>query len=81
MKYDEKTGEKTPESRTDEIKISLEQLYNLQKKCDGLMDKEFESNILLKDISVSLGLITDMLGVLVNKMVGDGCIKEEVKKQ
>ena len=81
MRYNEKTGEKTPESRTDEIKISLEQLYELQKKCDGLMDKEFEHNILLKDISVSLGLITDMLGVLVNKMVGDGCIKEEVKKQ
>ena len=81
MKYNEKTGEKTPESRTDEIKISLEQLYNLQKKCDGLMDREFENNVLLKDISVSLGLITDMLGVLVNKMVGNGCIKEEIKKQ
>ena len=81
MKYNEKTGEKTPESRTDEIKISLENLYELQKKCDGLMDREFENNILLKDISVSLALITDMLGVLVNKMVGNGCIKEEIKKQ
>ena len=81
MKYNEKTGEKTPESRTDEIKISLENLYELQKKCDGLMDREFENNILLKDISVSLALITDMLGVLVNKIVGNGCIKEEIKKQ
>ena len=81
MKYNEKTGEKTPESRTDEIKISLEQLYNLQKKCDGLMDKEFENNILLKDISVSLGLITDMLGVLINKIVGNVVVQNEQKKQ
>ena len=81
MKYNEKTGEKTPESRTDEIKISLEQLYELQKKCDGFMDKEFEHNVLLKDISVSLGLITDMLGVLVNKMVGNVFNQSEQKKQ
>ena len=79
MKYNEKTGEKTPESRTDEIKISLEQLYNLQKKCDGLMDREFENNVLLKDISVSLGLITDMLGVLVNKIVGNVFSQDEKK--
>ena len=81
MKYNEKTGEKTPESRTDEIKISLEQLYDLQKKCEGLMDRDFENNVLLKDISVSLGLITDMLGVLVNKMVGNVFNQSEQKKQ
>lgn len=81
MKYNEKTGEKTPESRTDEIKLSLEQLYELQKKCDGLMDREFENNVLLKDISISLGLITDMLGVLLNKIVGEVCIRDETKKQ
>ena len=81
MKYNEKTGEKTPESRTDEIKISLEKLYELQKKCDGLMDREFENNVLLKDISVSLGLVTDMLGVLVNKVVGNLFSQDEKKKQ
>ena len=81
MKYNEKTGEKIPENRMDEIKLSLEQLYELQKKCDGLMDREFENNVLLKDISVSLGLITDMLGVLLNKIVGEVCIKDEAKKQ
>lgn len=81
MKYNEKTGEKTPESRMDEIKISLEQLYELQKKSEGLMDRDFENNVLLKDISVSLGLITDMLGVLLNKIVGDVCVREETKKQ
>lgn len=80
MKYNEKTGEKTPESRTDEVKLSLEQLYDLQKESKGLMDRDFETNVLLKDINVSLGLLTDMIGVIVNHMVGNGCIKEEVKK-
>ena len=81
MKYNEKTGEKTPESRTDEVKLSLEQLYDIQKESKGLMDRNFETNVLLKDIDVSLGLLTDMIGVIVNHMVGNGCIKEEVKKQ
>lgn len=71
MKTDEKTGNKTPESRLDEIKLSLEQLYELQKKSDGLMDRDFETNVLLKDISVSLGLLVDMAGVIVNRLVGD----------
>lgn len=81
MKYNEKTGEKTPESRTDEIKISFEQLYGLQKKSEGLIDRGFENNVLLKDIDVSLALLVDMIGVLVNKIAGDVCIREEVKKQ
>ena len=81
MKYNEKTGEKTPESRTDEIKISFEQLYGLQKKSEGLIDRGFENNVLLKDIDVSLALLVDMIGVLVNKISGDVCIREEVKKQ
>ena len=68
MKYNEKTGEKTPESRTDEVKLSLEQLYDLQKESKGLMDRDFEMNVLLKDIDVSLGLLTDMIGVIVNHM-------------
>lgn len=71
MKTDEKTGNKTPECRLDEIKLSLEQLYELQKKSDGLMDRDFEANVLLKDISVSLGLLVDMTGVIVNRLVGD----------
>lgn len=71
MKTDEKTGNKTPESRLDEIKLSLEQLYEIQKKSDGLMDRDFETNVLLKDISVSLGLLVDMAGVIINRLVGD----------
>ena len=81
MKFDEKTGDKIPESRSDEVKLSLDQLYNLQKESKGLMDRDFETNVLLKDIDVSLGLLTDMIGVIVNHMVGNGCIKQEVKKQ
>ena len=81
MKFDEKTGDKIPESRSDEVKLSLDQLYNLQKESKGLMDRDFEANVLLKDIDVSLGLLTDMIGVIVNHMVGNGFIKQEVKKQ
>ena len=54
MKYNEKTGEKKPENRTDEVNLSLEQLHNLQEKCKGMVSKDFENNILLKDISISL---------------------------
>jgi hypothetical protein len=68
VKYDKKTGEKKPECRMDEIKLSLEQLSNLQKQSNGLIDREFENNLLLKDISVSLGLVVDILGTLYNRM-------------
>ena len=46
-----------------------------------MLDKDFENNILLKDISVSLGLIVDMLAVLVNNAVGDVFKHSEQKKQ
>ena len=68
MKYDEKTGEKKPECRMDEIKLSLEQLNNLQKKTNGMVGLENENNLLLKDISVSLGLVVDILGTMYNRM-------------
>jgi hypothetical protein len=68
VKYDKKTGEKEPECRMDEIKLSLEQLSNLQKQSNGLIDREFENNLILKDISVSLGLVVDILGTLYNRM-------------
>ena len=78
MRFDEKTGEKKAENRTDEIKISLEQMYKLQKKTEGLLDKDFENSIMLKDISVSLGLLVDICGVILRKISGgDVCIKEE----
>ena len=72
MKYNEKTGEKKPENRTDEVNLSLEQLHNLQEKCKGLVSKDFENNILLKDISISLGLLVDIAASIYNKMIEVG---------
>lgn len=72
MKYNEKTGEKTPENRTDEVKLSLEQLHSLQEKCKGMVSNDFENNILLKDISISLGLLVDITASIYNKMIGVG---------
>ena len=77
MRYDEKTGEKKPESRTDEIKLSLEQMHNLQKKTEGLLDKDFENSIMLKDISVSLGLLVNICGVILRKLSTGDCLKED----
>lgn len=72
MKYNEKTGEKKPENRTDEIQISLEQLEALRKKCVGNLDKQMENNILLRDISISLGLLVDIAASIYNKMIEAG---------
>ena len=72
MKYNEKTGEKKPENRTDEVNLSIEQLHNLQKKCNSMVSKDFENNILLKDISISLGLLVDIAASIYNKMVEAG---------
>ncbi len=70
MKFDEKTGEKKPESRTDEINISIERLHKTNKENNGLLDKNVERNVLLMDISVSLGLLVDICGAIYNKLVG-----------
>ena len=75
MKYNQKTGEKTPENRTDEIQISLEQLEALRKKCVGNLDKQMENNILLIDISVSLGLLVDIAASIYNKMIEANKVK------
>ena len=69
MKYNEKTGAKEPENRRDEIQISLEQLEALRNKCVGNLDKQTENNILLKDISISLGLLVDIAASIYNRMV------------
>ena len=78
MKYNEKTGEKTPENRTDEVKLSLEQLRTLREKCNGALDPHFESTILFQDISISLGLLVDINAAIYNRMVGveNGGVKQ-----
>ena len=81
MKYDEKTGEKKPESRIDEIKLSHEKLHELSEKTGGLLDRDMEMNWVLRDINVSLALLTDMMGVLLNNTLKDNvCLNEEVEK-
>ena len=81
MKYNEKTGEKTPENRRDEIALSLEQLYNLQKESNGMIDRQFEGNVLLKDINVSLGLLVDICGAIYNKLCDGVGISVNSKKE
>ena len=69
MKYNEKTGEKKPENRTDEIRLSMEKLIELRKKFNGTPNYEFEANFLLQDISISMGLLVDIAASIYNKMI------------
>ena len=69
MKFDEKTGKPIPENRSDEVNLTMERLNEIRKNTNGMNDKQIEICNLLADISVSLGLAVDMLGVLLNKMI------------
>lgn len=69
MKYDEKTGKEIPESRMDEIKVSIDRLQKLSKETNGMIDKAVERNVVLMDISVSLGLLVDICGAIYNKLI------------
>lgn len=69
MKFDEKTGKPIPESRGDEIKLTLEQLNSLRKQTNGQNDKLTEICTLLADINVSLGILVDIASVSYNKFV------------
>ena len=66
MKFDEKTGKGIPESRSDEIKLAIERMNEVRKATSGLNDKGVEIANLLCDISISLGLIVDILSVMYN---------------
>ena len=69
MKYDEKSGKKRPENRSDEVRINLEKLHELHDKTEGMLDKQIEFSVLLQDISISLGLVVDLLGSLYNRIL------------
>lgn len=77
MKYNENTGKGIPESRSDEIKISIERMNEIRKATNGLNDKGVEISNLLCDISISLGLIVDILSVMYNDKKQ---IEKEVKE-
>lgn len=69
MKYDEKSGKKKPENRSDEISINIEKLSKLHDETKGMLDKQIEFSVLLQDINISLGLVVDLLGSLYNKLL------------
>ena len=71
MKYDEKTGEQKPESRIDEIKLSFEALKKLADSTNGTFDRQVEIAWLLRDIDQSLGLLVDMLGMMLARVLKD----------
>lgn len=77
MKYDEKTGKKVPESRVDEIKISLDLLAERMKKSDGIFDRHVEIAWILRDISISLALLVDMMGLMMHRLIDKATDHEE----
>ena len=77
MKYDEKTGKQIPESRSDEIKIAMERLNDVRKATEGENDKILEICNMLCDISISLGLVVDIIGMLYNRIVKEGSKNDE----
>ena len=74
MKYNEKTGEKKPESRHDEIELSFEALKKLAESTNGTFDRQVEVAWLLRDIDLSLAALVDMVGLAVGSI-----IKEDYK--
>lgn len=69
MKYDEKTGKKIPENRTDEVKLTMEGLKDLDERCNGFASPSLVTNTLLSDINVSLGILVDIAGSILNTML------------
>ena len=69
MRYDEKTGKKVPECRCDEIDISFAELGKAIDRSNGTFDRSVETNWLLRDISVSLGHLVDMMGLFLNTIL------------
>ncbi len=69
MKYNEKTGEKEPESRQDEIKLSFEALKKLAENTNGTFDRQVEIAWLLRDIDLSLAVLVDMAGLALGRII------------
>lgn len=69
MKYDEKTGKAIPENRSDEVSITLQNINEIHKKTNGMNDKMNDVCQMVADISVSLGLVVDVLAMIYNKTV------------
>lgn len=62
-------GKKIPECRMDEVALTLTNLKDLDEKCQGLTSPSMVTNTLLNDISVSLALLVDITGSILNRMI------------
>lgn len=69
MKEDKITGKKTPESRSDEISLVFDEIKKFYDTNNGLADKQIETNVMLRELNVSMGIMVDMFGVLLNRIV------------
>ena len=72
MKEDKITGKKTPESRSDEISLVFDEIKKFYDSNNGLGDKQIETNVMLRELNVSMGIVVDMLGILLNRIVQSG---------
>lgn len=69
MKYDEKTGKKIPESRTDEVKLTIDFLKGLDTKCEGSLSPSIVVSTLLTEIALSTAQLVDIAGTILNKTI------------
>ena len=69
MKFDEKTGKKIPENRTDEITLTMRRLKEHDEICEGGLNPAIVTNTMLSDISVSLALLVDLVGTMLNRQI------------
>lgn len=68
MKFDEKTGNKIPENRRDEVQLTIEELNKMRKETNGMSSRTNEICLMLGDVSVSLAILIDILSAFFNMM-------------
>lgn len=69
MKYDEKTGKKIPQNRMDEITLSTEKTNQMADDAKGMIDPRLIELYTLQDISVSMALLVDICGSILNRII------------
>ena len=69
MKYDENTGKKIPQNRMDDIMLSAEKTNQMADEAKGMIDPRLIELYTLQDISVSVALLVDICGNILNRMI------------
>ena len=69
MKFDQKTGKKIPENRMDEILLSNEKTNKMAEDAKGMLDPNLVKLYTLQDINISLALLVDMVGTIINRQI------------